>query len=394
MKQLLEAIVQKVRRKSRRILRSDRFYEGAMRLFGILPLQRKVVFSSYDGAYFNDSPLEIFREMRSQGLDCRYVWFSKRGDDAIEGARTVPFFSLRACYHLATARIWVDNKRKPLWVRKRKGQFYVQTWHSGLTNKSGEGDEEQKLDPAYVRRAKHDSEMVDLFVSGSKWQTAHYRRAFWYDGEILESGLPRSDGLFQPSGPARAKVCERLGIGPEEKLVLYAPTFRNSHSLDVYDLDCHRMLDALRARFGGEWKCLVRLHPNIAKLHGAYTYDADVLDASDYSDINELILASEWVISDYSSCMFDALEAGKRVALYASDVAEYVNERGFYFTFEELPFHLSETNDDLIDFLMRFDADEYRERGARFLERCGVLDDGNAAGRVVEYLVKKIDPGR
>lgn len=361
-----------------------------MRLCGVLPLQNKIVFSSHAGKYFSDSPMAIFEELRSRGLRCRCVWLSVEPDRRLEGARTVGFASLRACYHLATAKVWVDNVRKPIWVRKRAGQFYVQTWHSGITNKSGERDEEAKINRTYARRARHDSEMADLFVSGSRWQTEHYRRAFWYDGEILESGLPRSDVFFRPKKPVCARVRKYFGLGEGERLLLYAPTFRDSNALDIYDLDCARLVRTLEARFGGTWKVLMRLHPNLAHLRGAMNFGDGVLDATEYPEINELIVACEWLVTDYSSCIFDALEAGTRGLIYATDVEQYRRERGFYFAFEELPFHLSTENDDLNAYLAGFDEQSYSEAAARFLERCGLFDDGRAASRVADRITREL----
>lgn len=380
----------RVMRKCRRICRSDGVLHAMMCIFGILPLQKKVVFASYVGKYFSDSPLAIFEEMRGRDLGYRYVWLSEKPQKEIEGGDVVDIFSWRACYHLATARVWVDNVRKREWIRKRKNQIYVQTWHSGITNKRGEGDESDRLPQSYIQRAKRDSQMADLFVSCSKWQTEHYRRAFWYDGEILECGLPRSDVFYRPPEPIRSRVCAHFGISEQVHLLLYAPTFRSDYRLNVYNLDCHRLIHTLAERFGGEWKVLMRLHPNMTKMHGAFDYDADILNASLYPEINELIIASEWLITDYSSCIFDAMEIGRYAAIYATDPDEYSEERGNYFDLQELPARLCQTNDELNDHVAHFDAEEYTRQNRAFMEKCCIFNDGNASERVVNRILELV----
>ena len=89
-----------------------------------------------------------------------------------------------------TAKVWVDSNRKEGYIRKRKGQFYIQTWHGGVPLKKIEGDCEEYLGEVYIQRAKWDSAMTDLYLSNGGFCTDMYRRAFWYTGEILECGTP------------------------------------------------------------------------------------------------------------------------------------------------------------------------------------------------------------
>ena len=384
-------LLKRIFRKIKRLFRPEPFFKLMMKVCRILPLQNKIVFSSQGGLYFSDSPLAIFEEMRARGLKYCFVCLSKNADQQIEGAKTVRLSSLAACYHLATARVWVDNKRKPAWVRKKKGQFYVQTWHSGIGNKKVEKYAEDKLSPQYLWRAKNDSKMADLFISGSKWQTELYRNAFWYDGEILESGLPRSDVLFRSTDSTVEKVYKYFSVPQKTRLILYAPTFRDKYyKMDVYNLDYQRVICTMQKCFGGEWKVLVRLHPNVAKRHTEFHYDTDVLDASMYPEINELIVASEWLITDYSSCVFDAAECGKRAVLYASDLKEYAEARGFYWPFDQLPFYFAETNDDLINYIEHFDEAKYEAVTTTFIEQFGIFDDGKASERVVDRILEAV----
>lgn len=353
----------------------------------VFPINRKkIVFSSFRGRQFSDNPKAIYEGLVKDS-DLELVWIANPGV-VPDTVKSVPENSFKSLYELATAGVWIDNCRKKLWIRKRKGQFYIQTWHGNIAIKKIEAD--AVLTPSYVKMAKHDSAMADLFLSGSKWVTNVFKEAFWYDGEILELGYPRSDILYNDRELTAGKVREFYHLSPDTKLLLYAPTFRNSKDLSCYHFDYGGMLDALHRRWGGEWKILLRLHPNLSKLQNLITFNDRALNGLLYQEINELIVACEVLVTDYSSCMFDALEADKKVFIYATDLKAYDAERGCYFSFDTLPFPLAETNDQLLKSVEDFDEDAYAREAALFKERVGLYNDGHATERVVSNIEKKI----
>ena len=111
------------------------------------------------------------------------------------------------------------------------------------------------------------------------------------------------------------------------------------------------------------------------------------MDGTDYDEINELILASDLLISDYSSCLFDAMLAGCRVMIYASDIEEYAKERGFYFRWEELPFPLSTDNASLEEKIMEFQDEKFCDHVSAFKKEMGCIHNGNASEAVVEHIL-------
>lgn len=364
----------------------------AVKAFGLLPIDKnKIIFMSYRGLYFNDNPRAIYEEFVKRYPDLHYVWVLNDKSAKVDGAKIVRHGSLAEIYHLATARVWIDNKRKGEWLVKRGGQFYVQTWHAGVTMKKVEKDAEENLPDHYVRSAKHDSTITDVILSGSKWSTDTYRSSFWYDGEILETGLPRSDIFYKNLEETRNKVYSAYGLDKDDRLILYAPTYRDDMSLDCYDIDYERLLASFRKRFGGTWKILVRLHANVVQHSDIIRYTDTVLDGTKYQDINELIIASEFLISDYSSCMFDALEAGKKIVMFATDIEKYMKDRGTYFTLEELPGPLTTNNDELCAAIDNFDEEYYDELIRKFMgERIQNYNNAYGSRKAVNYIVKKI----
>ena len=347
---------------------------------------KKVVFKSDRGLHCSDSPFALFSEIRKSHPDLDCVWILKRQSVTPEGARSVTEGSLRELWELATAKYWIDNKRKGCWAIKRKGQIYIQTWHGALFLKKLEKDIESLLPAYYVKSAKMDSANADYFLSSSRWTTDYYRKSFWYHGEVLEYGLPRSDIFYQKSVDVIQNVYRRLKLNTDVNLVLYAPTFRDDKRVWVYNLEYLSLKRLLEARFGGEWKFIIRMHPNLQGKCEIASYDDVCLDGNQFEDISELIVASTMVITDYSSCMFDAMEADKIVFLYAPDINEYGMDRGFTFRFEELPFTLVEKNTEWEKALRDFDKDDYQAEVQRFEQKLRIFNDGHASERVIRHV--------
>lgn len=359
--------------------------EVVMLICGLLPIKKnKVVFSSYRGKQYSDSPMFISKELEKDS-DLDIIWIYN-GQLRNENVRTVPDNSIRAAYELATAKVWVDNCRKKIWVKKRKGQFYLQTWHGNLAIKKVEADAENKLKRSYIRSAQHDSEMTDVITSGCKWVTNNFRTAFWYSGEVWECGSARTDIFYNNNESVKEKVYSFYGFAPDDKVVIYAPTFRNSKRLDCYSIDYQMLLKELRKKWGGNWKVIIRLHPNMAEEQSKLNFSVDVKNGLEYQEINELIVASELLITDYSSCMFDAMEARKKVIFYATDIKEYIEERGTYFCYEDLPFPLSKSNNELCSVIADYDDIKQKECSKKFMLKQGFFNDGKASYRIADRI--------
>ena len=350
--------------------------------------QKKVVFKSDRGIHCSDSPLALFETWKKMHPEYRFVWILKDCNNVPEGAEAVKEGSFAEIRALATAKYWVDNKRKGCWALKRKGQVYIQTWHGALFLKRVEKDIEDKLPRYYVKSAKHDSSIADFFLSSCKWSTEYYRRCFWYNGPILEYGVPRSDVFYRDSSKAKEKVFNYYRLDSKDRFLLYAPTFRDD-GRDIYALDYNRLLQSLKSKFGGSWKIVVRLHPNIQAERKMIIYSDDVLDGNLIPDINGMIVACDIMITDYSSVMFDAMEAKKTVFLFAPDIDDYRKDRGFTFSLDELPFPIAEDNEQLNRLVKDFNENKYHMKTGMFLDRIGLFNDGHASEKIIQRVLQE-----
>jgi CDP-glycerol glycerophosphotransferase len=311
--------------------------------------------------------------------------------------KCVRYKSLQYYILVNTAEFFITNARTDpyrIYWHKRKGQKYVMLWHGGVALKRIEKDAEAQLSYSYLKKAKIDSKVCDLMVSGCRFQTSLLKEKFWYDGEILERGIPRNDVFFDKARHPEMKerICHKYGISPDSRIVLYAPTFRRDKSIEPYRIDWSRVVPELRKIYGTEKiSILLRLHPNLIGKADASSLinDESVIDVTRYHDMQELLCVSDLLITDYSSSMFDITMLKKPCMLYATDIEKY--NRGYYFDFAELPFPLARNEEELIGNIRTFDSAAYDESVESFFEKhIGLCEDGNASKAIAGWLTRHI----
>ena len=292
--------------------------------------------------------------------------------------------SINYLYHLSTAKVWINNSRFVYGTRKRKKQYYSQTWHSSLRLKKIEKDAEESLNPQYIKTCKADSKMINLIISGCEFSTNIYRNSFWYDGEILNCGTPRCDIFFntQKMTSIKENLCNKYNIDSSKKIVLYAPTFRkNLNENDTY-INCEKLLYFLH----DQYNLLIRFHPI-----SNYSIDNEkIINVTDYPDMQELISICDFLITDYSGCCFDMLIKGGPCILFTKDKKEYFKkERNLYFSLEQLPFPQAEDEKELANLLENFPHEEYMIDCLKFKNRIQLFETGNASKIVAEVVERE-----
>ncbi len=360
-----------------------------MRVFPVN--ENKVVIDSYGGKGYGDNGKYIAEKILEMNSFIDVVWLCDNLNERMpEGIRTVKFFGIKSIYEQSTAKFWIDNRRKPGYVRKRISQIYINTWHAGIALKRIEKDAQNTLTNYYIRCAKHDSSMVDYFLSDSEWTTNLYKDAFWYTGDIWKIGLPRQDVLVHSPPEQKQHLKNKLGIKRDVNIVLYAPTFRNGsdeYQLQCYNIDWNKTLEAFRIRFGGEWIGAIRLHPNISRLSKKMAISENIIDVTNYPDMQELSVISDCIISDYSSSIIDCCPTGKLGFIFAVDISEYQRDRNFYFDLRELPFPIAESNEELVHNIIEFDTSKYKNAIEYFYyKKCGLYPIGQASETVAKFI--------
>lgn len=354
------------------------------------------LFSAYMSSY-TDSPRAIYEEIRRRRPDFSAMWIDDRGAGVFPSeCRTISLHSLRDQRTIAAARLLVNNVQMPSSFVKRPGSLYVQTWHGTPMKKIGM-DSVTWTGSASRRRQLREYQRWDVLLSPNRHSSDIYRRALGYEGEILEVGYPRNDVLNSPERDAiRSRVRRELGIAESARVVLYVPTFRDDQWDEsgrpryVHKLD----IEALRNTLGDETVLLTRMHIFLRKGLEAQEPDPFVRDVSAHADINELYLAADVLITDYSSAMFDFAVTGKPMLFYTYDLEHYRDKlRGLYFDLEgEAPGPLCRTTEQLAEALNDLPATVERYRAAydAFTNRFCYLEDGHATERAVDRILELI----
>ncbi len=370
--------------------------QNALQLFRVLPLENKVVFIAFSGRQYSDSPRRISELLGKEHPEIPQVWAFEEPEKFAflreKGIKIVKYKSLEFLRQVMTAKVYVDNAEFWSALKFRPGQMILETWHGGGAYKRVGGD---RIDVNEREQAHAVEKMnkITLFLSSSRAFTDYViRGAYRYGGEVLECGLPRNDDLLHPDPHTAAEVRDHFAIPPGAKILLYAPTFRNSHTLDLYDVDFAGLKAALEAKFGGEWVILLRMHYYVA--HKAMASGAPYLyNATDYPDMQELLLASDVLLTDYSSCMWDFSLLERPCFLYARDICEYRGERDFYTPIEQWPFPLAQNNAELAQVIADFDRERYLQNVHAHHAALGSTESGTAARQCCQRIAAHLTGG-
>lgn len=364
---------------------------------GIKVKPGRVVCWAYNYKQYGCNPRYLTEYLLEHYPDMEIVWVFRKGVNISAVDKRVKCVRFRTWEYLKmvnSAEFLVTNSRTDPWHiywHKRPSQKYLMLWHGGAALKRIERDVEDRLGFSYVQKAKRDSKVCDLMISGCRANTELIKRSFWYSGEILEAGIPRNDIFFNETlhRSIRQHIIEQYKLPSDGRIVLYAPTFRRSGTIEPYRIDWSDMIPRLERMFGGaKVTLLLRLHPNlIGKADTSSLINhPSVIDVTRYHDMQELLCVSDMLITDYSSSMFDYAMLRRPCMLYATDVAEY--DRGYYYDFRELPFPLAQNSEQLISLIESFDEKEYQRDLKTFLdERLGLVERGVAAESLARWMV-------
>ncbi|MET1154077.1 CDP-glycerol glycerophosphotransferase family protein, partial [Arthrobacter sp.] len=315
-----------------------RLREEYARTTGSHALTDAVLFESFAGKSCTDSPRALSDALHARSPSVPIYWaiadFSVAYPDyAVPVLRGSSEWYIR----LKGSRTVVNNNTFPAYFRKSEGQRYVQTWHGTPLKKLARHAPTRYLSASYRRLMEREALMWDVMLAQNGFASEVLPAAFGYGGDVLTLGYPRNDALAAPDRESRAAQIRRdLGIAPEKIVVLYAPTWRDNakDGSERHTLVTHLEFDRAGKSLGSEYMFLIRGHHNVAG--GSSTLvGPNLIDVSMYPEINDLILASDLLVTDYSSISFDYCVTDKPIYFLVPDLSQYRDEiRGFYLDWE------------------------------------------------------------
>ena len=365
-------------------------------IFKLFPIkQNRIYFISNYGQRYSCNPrafLEYLYKNHKDEFEFYYC-LNHKTEELPKDVKHHRLLSIADLYYLNTSKYIVNNCRFHYFFAKRKEQVYIQTWHGGpIMYKKFEKDA-PNLPWTYTYMAKNDAQYIDILVAGSRQGKEVLDNCFFCDNKTVMTGNPRCDKLINPSEEERKRLMSKFGLDENDYVVLYAPTFRNNQKVVDSVLDNDKLREAFSKNANGKnVKILYRFHPNVAKESKKIKLEDYVLNVTCYPDIQDLILVSDVMITDYSSCMFDMMISSKPCIIYTNDDKKYLtNERGVYFPTTSLPFPVAFTFEELLDTasVLSERLSEYLKAVEKFLNDFGVIEDGKACERLYKEMKER-----
>jgi CDP-glycerol glycerophosphotransferase (TagB/SpsB family)/glycosyltransferase involved in cell wall biosynthesis len=363
---------------------------GYYRAQRLLPVQDDVaVFAAYWNTDYACNPAAVHRKALELVPGLRTVWVLKPGsrNTPPPGTTVVHPGSWGFWRAMARGKYFVNNVNFPTKTVKRPGQVFLQTHHGTPLKRMGvdQADFPLSRGDLDMRALMRRVDRWDYSVSANSFSTAVWERAYPAEYTSLDYGYPRNDVLVNATGEDRARAREALGIAPGTKVVLYAPTHRDYHARPQPMLD----LEHFAQQLGEDFTVLVRAHYfNLGTGPGAAA-GSGIVDVSAHPSVEELCLAADCLLTDYSSLMFDYALLDRPIVLLTNDWEIYRATRGTYFDIrDQAPGHVVATEGDLLDVFVsgRWCDDTSAKARMEFRRRFCEFDDGRAAERVVRHV--------
>ncbi|WP_307235010.1 CDP-glycerol glycerophosphotransferase family protein [Pararhizobium capsulatum] len=361
--------------------------------------REKVVFDHFNGLDVGCNPGYIAKKLSEKYPGLKITWllaekYTGSHSSWLTYASTTP---LAKAIAIASAKVVVFNTLNSMadWPKK-KGQIWIQTGHGSFGIKKIGIDADVKRKELIKREVRK----TNIFLSNSRFETGVFMSGFLFRRrQVIELGHARNDIFFNHAQQTavREDICRRYKI-QGKKIVLFAPTHSKGDVAFIKKINVGGLLTALQARFGGEWIFGLRLHPRTRnkmekrKLSLSNLKGPQIVDLSSHSDMQELLVSSEAVITDYSSGIFDFLLTRRPCFFHLEKQTQIALRRSIYFDFNTTPIPVSSNFDELIQNIELFDMDRFTHGVAAFLEQAGSVENGDAAEKAAD-LIKKATQG-
>ena len=371
--------------------------------------EKIIVFESFMGRTYSDSQKALYKEMQKDEYfkDYTFVWAFKNPleyESLVKDNTIVIKYGSKKFYeYMSKAKYWITNSRLPEYLIKKKKQIYIQCWHGTPLKRLGfdinvEGGNALNTMKEIKEKYENDAKRYNYMLSPSAFCTEKFTSAFNLkklkkENIIVEKGYPRNDYLINHTKEDVENLKNNLNIPKNKKVILYAPTWRdNQHTSGVgYTYDLNIDFDRLKEKIGNDYVIVFRTHYFVANSFDFEKYKGFIYDMSNHDDVNDCYIISDIIITDYSSVFFDYANLKRPMLFYMYDLEEYKGKlRDFYFGLEELPGPIVQTQEELENEILNISKYEskYKEKYKAFNDKFNYLDDGQAAKRVIDEIIK------
>ncbi|WP_431801223.1 CDP-glycerol glycerophosphotransferase family protein [Microbacterium sp. bgisy203] len=347
-------------------------------------LENAVFFESFYGRNASCNPRAIDRELARVAPGVTRYWsvvdlsvaVPDGGIPVVEGSPA--WWRARGSARLLVVNDWLRRR-----YERRPGQVVLQTWHGTPLKRLAL--HRPGFDPRRALAVVRESLRWNVLLAQNPYGERVMRKAYAFlRRPVWVEGYPRNDALRRGGGGDRTR--RALGIGEDERVVLYAPTWRDDRDEIVDFLDLERLAGDTGA------VVLVRGHSRTIPA-GSDAHGARIVDVTAYPDVSDLLVAADALVTDYSSVMFDYTATGKPILFFTPDLADYRERlRGFYFDLgAHAPGPMTTSQADLTAALTAALEEgvlpAFVDRYAQWQDMFNARDDGHAAERVVARIL-------
>lgn len=302
----------------------------------VIPDEHLILFNSFAGRKYDDSPKELFEYIKSDKRFANYklVWaFHDPSQFEVVGAEKIKTDSLKYFITALKARVWVTNSSVERGLNfKGKRTIYLNTWHGTPIKKMG--TDLEKCNRSFSDKSENS---FDIMNAQSKFEADIFSRVFNIPrSSFLEVGLPRNDKLANYTQEEIVIIKKKLNIPANKKIILYAPTFREYEKDEYLGCVLAPPMDLIKweENLGKDYILLFRAHYEVSRVMNI-TENSFVKNMTNYPSLNELMIVSDILISDYSSIFFDYSIMDKVMLHFTYDYDKYSSKRGMYFDIRE-----------------------------------------------------------
>ena len=366
------------------------------------PIINNTVFFDSFGGQYNDNPKYISEKLHDLDPSIKIVWsVSDHGKEKPpEYAYKVKTGSREYYKYAFCSEVTVDNYtgirvlgfiHKKLYkflskIINRSSVLSISTWHGTPLKKIGS-------DYKNIGNKRFCSGTT-FAVAGCEYTKEILEKAFGFYDRVRLYGTPRNDVLS--NRPNVTQLKEKLGLPLDKKIVLFAPTFRDSIELSgLYQLktiDINVLLDTLSKRFNDDFVFVFRVHHSV--LEAIFSRDNEfylkenVINGNLFDDMAEYLVCTDVLITDYSGSLFDFALTERPCFLFSPDREQYIKvERGLYIDYDSLPFPKADDVETLLDNISHFSQEKYINDLSAFQTRIGNVEDGHASERIAKEIV-------
>lgn len=361
-----------------------------MRILYLFPIKKhRVIFNSYRGSQYSCNPKYISEYLKNNYSDkVEIIWAFREPNKYYflksQGIKVIKYASLQRFYYEATAEYSINNVGSFSWLPLRKHQHHINTWHGGGCYKRASLGEKAN-DKIYLKTLLMTVKETSAYIASSQFFRDNViPNDFGFYGKTLDIGMPRNDILFKKNKTEiKTDVLNKLGIQSNCFIVLYAPTWRYNMYDSIELPDFNMIKSEVKKHFRRTCEVLYRAHPNLKS-----KFTGNFIDVSKYPDMQELLVASDMLISDYSSSIWDFSILLRPCLLFVPDLQEYNEERGFVININEWGFPIARNNKDLQLMIRECNQQIVEKNMKEHQKKLGTFENGTASKKICSMIIE------